>query len=160
MPSLHFAWALLLWWNSRGLPAWVRALTGCCLSLMVLATLGSGEHYLVDLVVGTPFALAVQAACCHRHSAVHSSAFNEYMARRWQRVVLLLASATVLLWLGLLRFSPALCQADATTSWLIVLATVTVSLVLEQVLARASRGSERAVPRHSWQKLDRTAERA
>jgi hypothetical protein len=35
--------------------------TGCFLAATVIATLGTGEHYLVDLVVAVPFALTLQA---------------------------------------------------------------------------------------------------
>ena len=62
MPSVHVAATLLVFWNSIGWPKWARAITAVFLLLTVLATLGFGEHYLVDLVVAVPFCLAVQAA--------------------------------------------------------------------------------------------------
>lgn len=59
MPSLHVTWALLLTaygWRF-GIP------TKCALvlfvALTILATLGSGEHYAVDLIASVPFALGV-----------------------------------------------------------------------------------------------------
>jgi hypothetical protein len=61
MPSLHTTWALLLWWHARPLAGWFRALMGGYLAFTVLATLGFGLHYAVDLVVAVPFALAAQA---------------------------------------------------------------------------------------------------
>jgi hypothetical protein len=61
VPSLHFASALLVWWNLRRLNWGLRAATGFFLIGTVLATLGLGEHYLVDLVIAVPFALALQA---------------------------------------------------------------------------------------------------
>jgi hypothetical protein len=63
MPSLHTAWALLVVWNSRPFGFWVRSLANTFLVLTLLATLGLGEHYLVDLVVALPFALGVRAVC-------------------------------------------------------------------------------------------------
>jgi len=59
MPSLHFANALMLYLNSK---PW-RSLHIFTLAFMILtciATLGSGEHYVTDLVVAVPFAVALQ----------------------------------------------------------------------------------------------------
>jgi hypothetical protein len=59
MPSLHFANALMLYLNSK---PW-RSLHIFTLAFMILtgiATLGLGEHYVTDLVVAIPFAVALQ----------------------------------------------------------------------------------------------------
>src|SRR4029077_13790136 len=61
--SMHFALALLLWFNARSLHAAVRGAFAVLLGLTFLATLGLGEHYLIDLVAGVPLALTVQAIC-------------------------------------------------------------------------------------------------
>ncbi len=62
MPSLHFAGALFVAWGTWDL-GWLRRLFGLgFLALTALATLGTGQHYLVDLVVAVPFALAVEAS--------------------------------------------------------------------------------------------------
>jgi PAP2 superfamily protein len=61
IPSLHMAWTLLAWWYSRGLSWWERAIALAFVLFTVLATLGTGEHYFVDLVVAFPFAVLVQA---------------------------------------------------------------------------------------------------
>ena len=47
MPSLHVAWALLVYWLWRS-SRW-RWIVLAYLLLTMLATLGGGEHYLVDL---------------------------------------------------------------------------------------------------------------
>ena len=52
MPSMHFAAALLAWMNAAYFGRWARALFALIAGLTVLATLGLGEHYLVDLVAG------------------------------------------------------------------------------------------------------------
>lgn len=62
MPSLHAAWALLIWWNLRGQNRWIRRAVEAFLAFTLLATLGFGEHYLIDLVVAIPFSLAIQAS--------------------------------------------------------------------------------------------------
>lgn len=65
IPSLHMAWTLLAWWYSRGLSWWERAVALAFVLFTVLATLGTGEHYFVDLVVAFPFALFVQSLCSY-----------------------------------------------------------------------------------------------
>jgi len=61
IPSLHLTWALLLYWNTQGMSRVLRASLGIYLALTVVATLGTGEHYFVDLLAAVPFALLVQA---------------------------------------------------------------------------------------------------
>ena len=55
MPSLHTAWALMLFWWTGGQRRWLRAAAGVFTALTLLATLGLGEHYVIDLVVAVPF---------------------------------------------------------------------------------------------------------
>jgi hypothetical protein len=61
IPSLHMAWVVLLFWNTKGLAKKLRIFMAVYLVLTAVATLGMGEHYFVDLVAGVPFALFVQA---------------------------------------------------------------------------------------------------
>jgi hypothetical protein len=63
MPSLHAAWALLIFWNSRPFSFLIRLLAVAFLFFTLLATLGLGEHYLIDLVVALPFALGIRGIC-------------------------------------------------------------------------------------------------
>jgi hypothetical protein len=68
IPSLHLTWALLLYWNTKGMSRILRASLGIYLALTVVSTLGTGEHYFVDLLAAVPFALMVQAVvspACH-----------------------------------------------------------------------------------------------
>ena len=65
MPSLHMAWTLLGWWYSRGLSWWERSIALAFAAFTVLAAMGTGEHYCVDLVVAFPFALMIQALCAY-----------------------------------------------------------------------------------------------
>lgn len=62
MPSLHFAAALLVWWNARFLPLAGRALSFAFMVATGFATLALGEHYVADLIVAVPFTLVFQAA--------------------------------------------------------------------------------------------------
>jgi hypothetical protein len=63
IPSLHMAWVLLAFWYSRGLSVFERAIAFAFVVFTVLATLGTGEHYFVDLIVAFPFALLMLALC-------------------------------------------------------------------------------------------------
>jgi hypothetical protein len=54
MPSLHATWALLICWAAREAAGWVRWLLGPWLALTLLATVGAGGHYLIDLVAALP----------------------------------------------------------------------------------------------------------
>jgi hypothetical protein len=58
MPSMHFTWALLLAINARSkelrLALWGYA------GIIGVATVGIGEHYVVDLLAAVPYALVIQ----------------------------------------------------------------------------------------------------
>jgi hypothetical protein len=129
MPSLHTAWALVIFWQARPLGRLVRALAGFYLAFTVFATVGYGAHYAFDLVVAVPSTMACQALCM----LVPASA----RARRW-RVV---ACGVVLTvgWLYLLRFGlPVL----AFSPWLTAPAAVLTAVGcvwLEARLYRAAR---------------------
>jgi hypothetical protein len=63
MPSMHMAWAVMVLWTSWELP-WPGRLGGALFFLLTpVATLGLGEHYLIDLVAGTVVALLARALC-------------------------------------------------------------------------------------------------
>ncbi len=95
MPSLHMAWALLIAFNCKPFPRWVRALAYFFVFTTVLGTLGTGEHYVIDLVVALPFAVAIQALCTH-----------SLPLKTPNRLIPLLGGVTLtLLWLILLRFA-------------------------------------------------------
>jgi hypothetical protein len=104
MPSLHVGWTLLLFWNTRKRSCWMAAGAACYLLLTALATLGFGEHYLADLMVAPPLALAIQAACTRTTSPV-----------RW--IALALGSVITLTWLIAFRTGAALAIPAGTVVW-------------------------------------------
>jgi len=61
VPSLHFAIALLLFWNTRGSRRAWRVAAFIYLCAIAFATLATGQHYAADLVIAFPFALVQQA---------------------------------------------------------------------------------------------------
>ncbi|WP_194271210.1 fused MFS/spermidine synthase [Zoogloea sp. 1C4] len=62
VPSLHFGWSLAAWIVALSLKnRWLKWGSGVLMLSMVPATLGLGEHYLLDLVVALPFVIGVMA---------------------------------------------------------------------------------------------------
>lgn len=125
MPSLHVGWVILLCWNSRALPRALRAGLVLYLLLTVVATLGSGQHYLVDLVVSLPFALAVQSTASY-------SLLNQ------SRCITAIVAGLGLTfaWLVLLRYGVSLALKSAAIPWTLMLATVSVTLWLESWMSK------------------------
>jgi len=126
IPSLHMTWVLLIWWNSRGLPRWVRAIALAFVWFTVLATLGTGEHYFIDLVVAFPFSLMVQALCSY------SLPF-----RGERRTAFLFGTFTTLMWLALVSYATPLFWISPLIPWAMIVATVSSSVFLWHRLLRA-----------------------
>ena len=125
MPSLHVGWVILLCWNSRGLPRALRAALVLYLLLTVVATLGSGQHYLVDLVVSLPFALAVQALAC----------FSPPNPSR--RIAAMVAGiGFTVAWLLLVRFGVSWALKSPAIPWTLMLVTTSVTFWLESRMAQ------------------------
>lgn len=59
IPSLHAAWIFLVFWYARRLSLMERIGAGIFVFFTLCATLGTGEHYLVDLVVAVPFTVFI-----------------------------------------------------------------------------------------------------
>ncbi len=125
MPSLHTAWVLMAFLCARGMRV-TRLVIGVWLVLMLVATLGLGEHYLVDLICAVPFVLLLRAVCA---SDVPWSA-----RARWRGVIA--GGSIFLVWglavRGVIRPSgfPGAVPALAAC-------TVILSAIWEQRLARA-----------------------
>jgi hypothetical protein len=117
VPSLHFAWALLLYWRGRALGGAARAVTALWLALTGLATLATGQHYFVDLVVAVPFAALVDVLAV-RAAAVSAS-------RAGARLVVA-ASVSLLAWYATLLLAT---PAPPSAPPLIAFAAATVAAV-------------------------------
>lgn len=127
IPSLHMAWVLLVWWNSKGMPRWVRAIALAFVWFTALATLGTGEHYFIDLVVAFPFSLMIQALCSYKlpfHSGERGIAF-------------LFGIFVTLIWLAGLSFSVKLFWISPLLPWTMIAATVSSSVFLWHRLLQA-----------------------
>jgi hypothetical protein len=114
IPSLHMAWTLLAWWYSRGLSWWERAIALAFAMFTVLATMGTGEHYFIDLIVAFPFALLVQAICSYQLSWKNSLRFEAFF----------LALVATLAWLTALRHAGKFFWLSPIIPWTLCAATV------------------------------------
>src|SRR5207248_2011006 len=94
MPSLHMAWVLLAWWCSEGASPVCRAIAGTFVLFTFCATLGTGEHYFVDLIVAFPLTLSI--------FALFFSLGSWRGAQKW--TALLSGLFMVAVWFALLRF--------------------------------------------------------
>jgi hypothetical protein len=131
MPSLHTAWALLIWWHARPLARWVRLLAGIYLGFTLLATLGYGAHYAFDVVVAFPSTLAAQALCLSSEPWL-----------RWRRMTTAAWGAVLtVLWLSLLRHGLWLLELSPAVTTSAAVGTVIFVLVRERALYRAALGA-------------------
>jgi hypothetical protein len=128
MPSLHVVWVLLALWYSRSLSVWTRATAALFLLFTLFATLGSGEHYFVDLIVAFPFALFIYGV----------SAINVPWNRPQRRLAALCGLGMTLLWVELLRFDVSVFWVSPLIPWVACAATVALSCVLQLRLVRAA----------------------
>jgi PAP2 superfamily len=104
IPSMHMAWALLVLWSALELGPLALTIATTFAGFTALATLGSGEHYLIDLVVSAPLILAVV------------SAFKRDLARTALGLVLTFG------WLAYLR-GGAFLPRPGVANWMLIAAT-------------------------------------
>lgn len=130
MPSLHVSTALLVCWFSR---PWrfAHSAAGLNLFLTLLATLATGEHYLVDLIVAAPFAVFVYAASRRSYRA----------AALWL--------AVVLAWCGGLRFGLAWITAAPGVFLCICIVTVAGAWLYSRRLDAPARSASLAFDQSS-----------
>ncbi len=140
IPSLHMAWVLLAWWNSKGLSRWIRAVALAFVIFTVFATLGIGEHYFVDLVVAFPFALMVQALCLYPLPFKYGS----------RRVAFLFGTFASLAWMALVSFATPFFWISPLIPWAMVIATISISSLLVHRLQNAEFTNERVQAVGRW----------
>jgi hypothetical protein len=133
IPSLHMAWVLLIWWNSKGLSRWIRVIALAFAIFTVLATLGTGEHYFVDLVVAFPFALMVQALCLYPLPFKSGS----------RRSAFLFGTFVSLAWMALISFATPFFWISPVIPWAMVIATISFSTLLMHRMQNVELTNER-----------------
>jgi hypothetical protein len=127
MPSMHMAWVILACWLSENLSRWVKAICLFFLIFTFTATLGTGEHYFIDLVVALPFSL-----CLYALFAMDLAPFN-----RARRSAFLVGALGTAFWLILLRYDIPLFIRVPGLSGGLILATATLVFYSERRLSRA-----------------------
>jgi hypothetical protein len=127
VPSMHTTWALLMYWHSRPLGWRSRVFAGGWLVLTIVAMLGLGEHYLVDVAISIPFAVLLRAVLLRSAE------------QRDRLVALAVGGVFYTLWLVLLR-APIALLADPWLVRPLALVGVGASLFVE------SRLTTRAAP--------------
>jgi hypothetical protein len=143
IPSLHMAWVLLAWWYSRGLSVTERAIALFYLVFVALATLGTGEHYFIDLVVAVPFALFMQSLFAYD---------IPFVDRKRLRAVSFGLLATCA-WLAALRFSPHVFWSTPILPWTLCAATVAIGLYLELHLRDSGKSTNQIPPQTPERKI-------
>ncbi|MGC9947045.1 MAG: phosphatase PAP2 family protein [Bryobacteraceae bacterium] len=134
MPSVHIAMALLILWNSRPWPKLCRGLAGGLLAITILATLGFGEHYLVDLFVAVPFALLAQGL-----------AVPDVPWRNAARAAAVAAGGlAVAAWLIYLRLPSPPLESNGALAWSLLAGSAVAALFLEARLHSA--GAQTGLP--------------
>ena len=136
IPSLHMAWVLLAWWYSRGLSVTERAIALFYLVFVMLATLGTGEHYFIDLVVAVPFALFMESLFAYDLAIFDNG--------RLRAVAFGLLSTCA--WLAALRFTPQVFWSTPILPWTLCAATVAASLYFEMHLRDSGKSARQLAP--------------
>jgi hypothetical protein len=122
MPSLHMTWALLGLWYSRGASWWLRLIAQAFFVFTVLSTLGTGEHYLADLVVAFPFSLMIFAIFPLAATWVDA----------WRVRAIVFGVAGTILWMTLLRFQPSFFWSSPAIPWTLIALTIGVTAALRR----------------------------
>src|ERR1700722_3437033 len=117
IPSLHMGWTLMSWWYSRGLSVYERAIAMLFVLFTIVATMGTGEHYFIDLVVAFPFVLFLQAMCAAELKWNDSRRLAPFA----------FGLATLLVWLWALRYCPQFFWYSVAIPWLLCALTIGVS---------------------------------
>jgi hypothetical protein len=122
MPSLHFAWAVLLARSTAGARTSVRLIAWAFVLLTIAATIGSGEHYVVDLIAAIPFVIALEATTAH-----WSVLPSKRVLPLWVGVMLFV------IWITIVRGGPVtipFLRENPAAMWSLSLATILASALV------------------------------
>jgi PAP2 superfamily len=136
IPSLHLAWTLLAFWLSKGLSRVERIVAFAFLALTAFATMGTGEHWFVDLVVAFPFALMIQAACAYDLTLTNPERLKSFF----------LGLFGTALWLASLRYGVKLFWTSPVIPWVLCLGTIVLVQLRQMTLVRAPSQASPATP--------------
>ena len=124
IPSLHAAWIFLVLYYSRRLSIPEKIGADLFVIFTLLATLGTGEHYFIDLIVAVPFALLVVA-------------LTQWLVGRGRTVLLApigSSLALILGWFFLLRYETHIFWISPAIPWGLCLMTLLVCYFAGRVM--------------------------
>lgn len=130
MPSLHTAWAFLLVIVALRMSMAALIGAGVFAFATLLATLGLGEHYFVDLVVALPFVVAVHALV---------SLFDGHAGKRRSATVALAAGLLFTAWLPTIELGTGYLREIPWVASSFVLGTIIVSVWLVALMEHGPR---------------------
>jgi hypothetical protein len=108
MPSLHAAWIYLVFWYARSLSRVEKIVAGVLVFFTLCATLGIGEHYIIDLVVAVPYTVFIIALV----NLIVSRGRSVFL------VPLSVGLLSTLAWFAALRFAPGFFWLSPLIPWL------------------------------------------
>ena len=117
MPSLHAAWIYLVFWYARSLSRVEKIVAGVLVFFTLCATLGIGEHYIIDLVVAVPYTVFIIALV----NLIVSRGRSVFL------VPLSVGLLSTLAWCAALRFAPGFFWLSPVIPWLACFITLFVS---------------------------------
>lgn len=118
VPSLHFGWAVMMWWNCRSLPKFAQWIAGLFVLGTAFSAMAIGEHYFFDLIVALPFSLMVQSLMIRTVKLSDPA--------RWKPA--LAGFAMFSLWLVIGRFGTQLMLISPLFPWTLAITSSTVSI--------------------------------
>jgi len=127
IPSLHMTWALLLVWNTQKLSRHIHFFASVFAILTAIATLATGEHYLVDLVVAYPFSLLAQSVCLWRlkNDSIRTAS-------------VCVGAFLTLGWMLIVRQNPRILLESRMLPWAAILLTLGLTYILIRKLGNAA----------------------
>ena len=128
VPSMHFGWAFALWLSSLWFrPLWIKVVFFVLMALNIFATLATGEHYLLDLIVAVPFIIAIYSLCL------------KGVCIETKRRVSIHSALLFLIWLAILRFGLSLVEAVPSVLWAGIVFTIVFAVISVRRLIRAGQ---------------------
>jgi hypothetical protein len=119
LPSIHTAWALVFLWNTRPLGRALRVFGVFIVLFTVIATLGFGEHYVIDLVAAVPYSVAMQTLGTR----------VPVQLRRSRALVIATMAPLLLVWVLAPRWTWAVMRSPSPAWVVLAITTVTVALM-------------------------------
>ncbi|MEJ2794767.1 fused MFS/spermidine synthase [Iodobacter sp. LRB] len=127
-PSMHFGWAFTMWLNAILMKGkWQARFFFIIGILTIIATLGLGEHYLIDLIVAVPFSYALQG--------IFLRGLPIENVHRWKCI--LIGLSLWLFWVVTLRLSLDIYTKNNYLSWISVIFTIAVSSLYYRRMIKA-----------------------